>query len=120
MATTFLGQMTTIFYSISHSSMAIIILLYLFQIIVLSLKKISYILVVAVHVGRCYIPDRSQHCVFQVIPDYTSSWYLYFNKYFSLENTSSTGFRSGEYTWRKTSSIPKSFRKLLRTLSASP
>ena len=25
-------------------------------------------LVVAVHVGRCYIPDRSQHCVFQVIP----------------------------------------------------
>ena len=31
--------MTTIFYSISHSSMAIIILLYLFQITVLSLKK---------------------------------------------------------------------------------
>ena len=31
--------MATIFYSISHSSMAIIILLYLFQITVLSLKK---------------------------------------------------------------------------------
>ena len=39
---------------------------------------------------------------------HTSSRYLYFNKYFSLENTSSIGFKSGEYTGRKTSSMSRS------------
>ena len=51
---------------------------------------------------------------------HTSSWYLYFDKYFSFENTSWTVFRSGEHTGRKTSSIPKSFRKLRCALSAWP
>ena len=50
---------------------------------------------------------------------HTSSWYLYFKKYFSPENTSSTGFISGEYTGKKTSSITKTFLKHRSTLPAS-
>ena len=51
---------------------------------------------------------------------HTTSRYLYFKKYFSLENTSSIGFRSAEYTGRKTSSMSRSFRKLGSALSPSP